>query len=263
MSEHQPPKFFDGGGYEKMMGRWSLVAGARFLEFLQPDQEISWLDVGCGNGAFSELLFKQARATRVDGIDPSDGLLQTARTRLDGYPAVMTQGDAQSLPYGDNQFDASVMALVINFIPDPAKAVAEMVRVTKPGGSVSSYIWDIEGGGFTMEPIRAALKTFGLEAPVTGPEKATCAYMENLWQTLGLQDIETTHIEVPLNYENFEDFWESNTGIPNSVANAVKKLAGDDVAKLKKNLEEELSSADTGSISYMAAVNAVKGKVAG
>jgi ubiquinone/menaquinone biosynthesis C-methylase UbiE len=263
MSEHQPPKFFDGGGYEKMMGRWSLVAGARFLEFLQPDQEISWLDVGCGNGAFSELLFKQARATRVDGIDPSDGLLQTARTRLDGYPAVMTQGDAQSLPYGDNQFDASVMALVINFIPDPAKAVAEMVRVTKPGGSVSSYIWDIAGGGLTMEPIRAALKTGGLEAPVTGPEKATCAYMENLWQTLGLQDIETTHIEVPLNYENFEDFWESNTGIPNSVANAVKKLAGDDVAKLKKNLEEELSSADTGSISYMAAVNAVKGKVAG
>lgn len=262
MPDHQPPKFFDGGGYEKMMGRWSLVAGARFLEFLQPDQDVCWLDVGCGNGAFSELLFKQADAYRVDGIDPSEGLLETARARLEGYPAFMAQGDAQSLPYEDNQFDASVMALVINFIPDPAKAVAEMVRVTKPGGSVSSYIWDIEGGGFTMEPIRDALKQVGVDAPVTGSEKATRAYMENLWQTLGLRDIETTRIDVPLNYESFDDFWDSNTGIPNSVANCVKKLADSDIAKLKKRLQETLTPAGTGAISYMAAINAVKGRVA-
>lgn len=262
MSDHRPPKFIDGGGYEKMMGRWSIVAGARFLEFLKPDREANWLDVGCGNGAFSELLFKQAGASRVDGIDPSEGLLETARTRLEGYETFLTQGDAQSLPYGDDQFDASVMALVINFIQDPAKAVGEMVRVTKPGGSVSSYIWDIEGGGFTMEPIRAALEAFGVDAPVTGPEKATCAYMEELWQTLGLRDVATTRIEVPLNYENFDDFWNSNTGIPNSVANAVKKLADSDVTKLKNSLERTLTSPDTGSISYMAAINAVKGRVA-
>ena len=262
MSNQQPPKFFDGGGYEKMMGRWSLVAGARFLEFLQPDQEACWLDVGCGNGAFSELLFKQAGASRVHGIDPSEGLLETARTRLDGYEASLTQGDAQSLHYGDNEFDASVMALVINFIPDPAKAVGEMVRVTKPGGSVSSYIWDIEGGGFTMEPIRRALKQFDIDAPVTGPEKATRAYMGDLWRAVGLLDVETTRIEVPLHYDNFEDFWNSNTGIPNSVANAVNKLADSDVTKLKRNLVETLKTADTESISYVAAVNAVKGRVA-
>jgi ubiquinone/menaquinone biosynthesis C-methylase UbiE len=262
MSDHTPPKFFDGGGYEKMMGRWSRVAGALFLDFLQPDPEASWLDVGCGNGAFTELLFEHARASRVDGIDPSEGLLETARTRLEGYEALLTQGDAQSLHYKDNIFDASVMALVINFIPDPAKAVSEMVRVTKPGGSVSSYIWDIKGGGFTMEPIRAALEAFGVTAPVTGPEKATRAYMEALWQTLGLLDVETTRIEVPLNYKNFEDFWNSNTGIPNSVANAVNQMSEGDIARLKGQLEDTLISADTGSISYMAAINAVKGRVA-
>jgi SAM-dependent methyltransferase len=245
-----------------MMGRWSRVAGARFMEFLQPDHGATWLDVGCGNGAFSALLFEQVGAFQVYGIDPSEGLLETANTRLRDYNAVLTNGDAQSLPFEDNQFDASVMALVINFIPDPAKAVAEMVRVTKPGGSVSSYIWDIKGGGFTMEPIRAALRSFGVDAPVTGPEKATRAYMEDLWRTLGLRDIESTRIDVPLIYENFDDFWNSNTGIPNSVANAVKTLADSDVIKLKKRLEESLASPDSGAISYLAAVNAVKGRVA-
>jgi SAM-dependent methyltransferase len=261
MPNQNPPKFFDGGGYEKMMGRWSLVAGARFLDFLEPDRNAKWLDVGCGNGAFSELLFQQAGASRVDGIDPSEGLLETARARLGAFDAALVQGDAQSLPYEDNQFDASVMALVINFVPEPPKAVAEMVRTTRPGGSVSAYIWDIEGGGFTMEPIREALKPFGVEAPVTGPEKATRAYMENLWVTLGLEDVETTRIEVPLHYENFDDFWASNTGIPNSVANAVKQLADSDVETLKTTLRDSLTSAETGSISYMAAINAVKGRV--
>lgn len=263
MTAHQPPKFSDGGGYEKMMGRWSRVAGARFLAFLQPDHGASWLDVGCGNGAFSELLFNQAQASRVAGIDPSEGLLEAAKARLDRYEAHLTLGDAQSLPFADNDFDASVMALVINFIPEPAKAVKEMVRVTRKGGSVSSYIWDIAGGGFTMEPIRDALsKSFGVNAPVTGPEKTTKDYMQGLWQAQRLQEVETVRLDVPLTYESFDDFWQSNTGIPNSVANAVKALSDGDLASLKTTLAESLVSPETGRVSYCAAINAVKGRVA-
>ncbi len=261
MPQHNPPKFFDGGGYERMMGRWSQVAGQLFLDFLAPARGLHWLDVGCGNGAFTELLFSHAGAAKVTGIDPSDGLLETARARLQQYDADLISGDAQKLPFADQEFDAAVMALVINFLPDPPKAVSEMVRVVRPGGTLSSYIWDIDGGGFTMEPIRVALRDLGVEAPVTGPEKARRDFMEQVCRSLGLEDISSTRMEVPLIYQDFEDFWSSSTGIPNSVANVVNSLSESDQGVLKEGLRKSLASGPDGSVSYIAAINATQGRV--
>ncbi len=214
-------------------GKRSRRVGPRTWRFwdVDPVPNQHWLDVGCGNGAFSQLLFDQTHARKVTSIDPSEGLLATARKRLSTQEAEFLQGDAQDLPFADNAFESAAMALVINFLPDPERAVREMARVTRPGGTIGSYIWDIEGGGFTMEPIRAALRTLGIDAPVTGPEKARLDYMERLWRKLGLEDIAATTIAFDLVFPDFDDFWSANTGIADLVSNAVRNLGQTDKAR--------------------------------
>src|SRR5437763_14083475 len=118
-------RFDDGAAYEGFMGAWSRLAGADFLRWLAPAPGLRWADVGCGNGAFTELLFERCAPEEVQGIDPSEEQLAFARARLANAPARFRQGDAMALPWVDDTFDAAVMALVIFFVPEPAKGVAE------------------------------------------------------------------------------------------------------------------------------------------
>jgi len=150
-----PQLFSDGQAYERLMGRWSRVAGGMFLDWLALPKGLRFLDVGCGNGAFTEVLIAHSAPAAVTGIDPAEGQLAYARTRPGAKPAQFQAGSAQDLPFADGSFDAALMALVISFVPDPAKAVREMLRVVKRGGTVATYMWDIPGGGLPLEPIHA------------------------------------------------------------------------------------------------------------
>src|SRR5207302_4560772 len=114
---------------------------------------LRWLDVGCGNGAFTETIVERCAPLSVDGVDPSAEQLAYARTRPASLIAQFKQGDAMALPFPDNVFDAIVMPLVIFFVPDPAKGVAEMARVVVPGGLVTAYSWDMFGGGFPYDAL--------------------------------------------------------------------------------------------------------------
>ena len=125
-------RFDDGAAYERYMGKWSQLAGETFLDWLAPKPGLRWLDVGCGNGAFTEMLVERCAPASVDGIDPSEAQLAYARTRPASRVAQFRQGDAMALPFPDDTFDAAVMPLVIFFVPDPAKGVAEMARVVAP-----------------------------------------------------------------------------------------------------------------------------------
>src|SRR5262245_35461239 len=126
--------FTDGKVYERLMGRWSRMVAGSFLDWLDAGTNLRWLDVGCGNGAFTEDVIARCAPAAVTGIDPSADQLSYARTRAGTAPADFHVGDAQDLPFADGTFDVAAMALVIAFIPDPAKAVAEMTRVVRPGG---------------------------------------------------------------------------------------------------------------------------------
>src|SRR6516165_1383784 len=116
----EPDKLFtDGAAYERLMGRWSRVVGEVFLDWLNAAKNLTWLDVGCGNGAFTEELIARCAPAAVTAIDPSNDQLAYARTRPGVSIADFRVADAQNLPLSDSSFDVVAMALVISFLPDP------------------------------------------------------------------------------------------------------------------------------------------------
>src|SRR6266436_3757131 len=112
-------RFDDGAAYERMMGAWSRLTGEVFLDWLAPPSGLRWIDIGCGSGAFCELLVERCAPVEVHGIDPSEAQLAFARKRPASRLAQFRQGDAMALPFPDDSFDAAIMALVIFFVPDP------------------------------------------------------------------------------------------------------------------------------------------------
>ncbi len=256
-------RFDDGAAYERMMGAWSRLAGEVFLDWLAPQPDLTWLDVGCGNGAFSELIVTRTAPRAVHGIDPSEGQLAFARTRPHAEKIQFRQGNAMELPYGDDTFDAATMALVLFFVPEPAKGVAEMVRVVKPGGSVSAYAWDILGGGFPQEPMFRELRAMGRKPPhPPSVEAARREAMEALWRGAGLTEVETRVITVERSFDGFDDLWDTLLASP-SVKLSLEKMSPAEGAELQDRARRAFPAASDGRITYPAWANAVKGRVAG
>lgn len=254
--------FTDGKAYERLMGRWSQVAGAQFLDWLDPPKGLTWIDVGCGNGAFTEVLIQRCAPSAVTGVDPSEGQLAFARTRPGTKLAEFRLADAQSLPFADGSFDAATMALVIVFIPDPLKAVREMRRVLRSGGIVGTYMWDFHGGGFPFRPLGAAMEALGWPPPRTpNPDASRREAMQSFWKEAGFGAIETRVIKVRTAYASFDEFWEICTIPIGTYGTAIAALQPSEREQLKIRLREQLPTAADGSIAYEAFANAVKGRV--
>jgi ubiquinone/menaquinone biosynthesis C-methylase UbiE len=254
--------FSDGKAYEQLMGRWSQIAGAKFLDWLDALKNLRWIDVGCGNGAFTEVLIARCAPAAVTGVDISEGQLAYARTRPGTKTAQFRVADAQTVPFADNSFDAASMALVITFIPDPLKAAAEMARVTRPGGLVATYMWDFPGGGFPLAPLAAAMKSLGMTGPGgINTDASRRDSLHALWRQAGLQAVETTVIRIAVSYSDFDDFWDSNTVPVGPSGQAINALSPSALEQLKLRVREQLPIAADGSIAYEAFANAVKGRV--
>jgi ubiquinone/menaquinone biosynthesis C-methylase UbiE len=257
----QKIRFDDGAAYERMMGIWSRLAGAIFLDWLAPRPGLRWIDVGCGNGAFTELIVERCAPAEVQGIDPSDGQLAFARTRPAARVAQFQQGDAMALPFSADKFDAAIMALVIFFVPDPAKGVAEMVRVVGPGGTVATYAWDMLGGGFPHEPIRAELRA--MDISVMSPPSIDASRMEalrDLWTSAGLGAVETREITVQRTFADFDDYWATSLLGP-TVGPTIAAMTSSDLDQLKTRVAARLPADAAGRITYGARANAIKGRV--
>jgi ubiquinone/menaquinone biosynthesis C-methylase UbiE len=254
-------RFDDGAAYERMMGVWSGLAGAVFIDWLKPSPGLKWVDVGCGNGAFSELLVERCAPAEVQGIDPSEGQIDYARKRPAARLAEFNIGNAMALPFPDNRFDAATMALVIFFVPQPAKGVAEMARVVRPGGTVAAYAWDILGGGFPQEPLRAEMSAMGI-APINPPsvEASRIDAMRELWRGAGFDAVETREITVQRTFADFEDFW-TTTLLGSSVAPTIAAMNSGELDQLKAGVRARLPADTTGRITCSGRANAVKGRV--
>lgn len=254
-------RFEDGAAYERMMGTWSRSIGGIFLDWLAPRPGLRWIDIGCGSGAFCELLVERCAPAAVQGIDPSEGQLRFARARPAARLAQFRQGDAMSLPFPASSFDAAVMALVIFFVPDPSRGVAEMARVVRPGGTIAAYAWDILGGGFPLEPIRAEMQALGVEVAMPpSPGASRTEALRELWLTAGLEAIETREITVLRSFTGFEDFWTISLLSP-SVGAAIAAMAASDVAQLKARVQARLPADAAGRITCGGRANAVKGRM--
>jgi SAM-dependent methyltransferase len=254
--------FPDGGAYERLMGRWSRVAGRIFLDWLEIPASLRWLDVGCGNGAFTETLIARCAPVEVVGVDPSEGQLAFARTRPGAKSAEFRLGDAQALPFGDDRFDIAVMALVITHVSDPGKAVAEMARVVRPGGWVGAYMWDVPGGGSPAHPIYLAMESLGMPSPrPPGAAVSRRDAMQALWEDAGLELIETRVIRIPVVYSDFDDFWDSTTVPAGTHGKAICELSQTARAQLRARLREQLAVGPDGRIAYESFANAARGRV--
>ena len=206
----QPIRFDDGAAYERMMGVWSQLVGQVFLDWLSPATGQRWIDVGCGNGAFTEQLIQRCAPAEAQGIDPSEAQLAFARTRPGAAGAVFLRGDAMALPFEDDRFDVAVMALVIHFVPDPAKGIGELTRVVRPGGLVAAYVWD--GGRDPVEPILTEMRTLGV-TPALPPSvhASRMQALHGLWTDARLERIETRAITVQRSFDSFDNFWQVTT----------------------------------------------------
>jgi SAM-dependent methyltransferase len=254
--------FTDGAAYERLMGRWSKVVGDRFLDWLSPPRDRRWIDIGCGTGAFTSELIRRCSPSEVVGIDPAADQLSFARGRPELTGVDFQVGDAQSLPYADDSFDVAVMALVIHFVPDPAKAVSEMARVVRPGGWASSYVWDYSIAGSPTAPIFAGLRAIGRPAPgPPSPHATSLAAVTQLWRAGGFEEVDTHVIRIPVTFGDFEEFWTSMTAPVGPAGKAIAQLAPDDVKRLRAALQEQPPPASDGSVRYEATANAVRGRV--
>lgn len=255
-------RFDDGAAYETYMGVWSRDVGEAFLRWLAPDPGWRWADVGCGNGAFTELLVERCAPARVQGIDPAVAQIAFARQRFpQGAPVAFEVGDAQALPWADAAFDASTMALVIFFVPDPAKGVAEMVRVTRPGGSISTYAWDLLGGGFPYAALFDAMEEMGVAPPgPPSPEASRLEMLRKLWQEAGLVELETETIEVRREFESFEQHWEIARTGPR-VSARIAELGEAERDRLREGLRRRLPAGHDGRLVCSARANVIRGRV--
>ena len=253
--------FDDGAAYERMMGVWSRLAGDVFIDWLAPPAGLRWIDIGCGTGAFTELLIERCAPAEIHGIDPSEGQLAFARTRRGARLAKFHQGDAMALPFSAGSFDATVMALVLVFVSDPAKSVREMVRVTGPGGTVATYTWDMLDGGFPLEPILREMRAMGLASP--RPPRVEASRTEakrDLWTGAGLEAVESREIVVHRTFASFDDFWATSVKAA-SIASTVAAMAPGDAETLRGRVRAQLPEDSAGRITYGARANAIKGRL--
>jgi SAM-dependent methyltransferase len=245
--------------YERYMGRWSRAIGEKFLRWLDAPKAARWLDVGCGTGAFSELILRRCAPASLNGIDPSPEQIEYARNALPGPRFEV--GDSMALRFGESEFDVVASALVIHFIADRAKAFAEMHRVLRPGGLAGGYTWK-RNAAANFAPyapmLRAAVQVGGepLASPLV-PEGSP----EGMRATLaaaGFTDIAVTEIEVTRTFATFDEYWDIQAMPFSPSGKTMAKLTDAQRAKLRDVMREMLPAGADGRVTY--AATALAGK---
>jgi len=222
---------------------------------------LHWLDVGCGTGVFTEQVIRHNTPAAIIGIDPSAEQLAYARDRAGLGTAEFRVGDAQELPFPDESFDVAVMALVIHFVPNPAKAIAEMARVLHRGGRAAAYVWDYPRAGTPTAPMSAAMKAMGLEPPAPPSAQATSsAALEEFWRKAGFVEIGTRTIKILVEFTDFDEFWGSLSVPVGTLGKAIAQMTPDSLKRLRRTLQERTPTAADGRVVYEAHANAIKGR---
>jgi ubiquinone/menaquinone biosynthesis C-methylase UbiE len=202
----------DAAGYEQLMGRWSKKLAPLFIDFAGLANGEKVLDVGCGTGSLTFALTKFADLSEIRAIDYSPVFVEAASRRSIDPRVKFQQADACALPFEDGTFDRALALLVLHFVPEAGKAVAEMRRVVRPGGVVAAAVWDHLGGmpGMRMMVDTVAVLTEGGRQlrnrycfqPMMQPGE-----MKQTFVKQGLADVTEAELMIRMDYQNFDDYW--------------------------------------------------------
>jgi SAM-dependent methyltransferase len=251
-----------GAAYERYVGRWSRLVAEKFLDWIAIPPGKDWLDVGSGTGALAEGILERHRPARIVGVDSSDGFVAHAKMHVFDPRGEFRIGDARALPVGDGEFDAIVSGLMLNFVPDQPKAVAEMRRAARFGGTVALYVWDYAGGmqlmrhfwdaAVALDPAARDLAE-GLRFPICAPEP-----LRGLFAGAGLSDIAVIPIDVPTVFADFDDYWSPFLGGTGPAPAYCMKLSEPARAALREKLRASLPADPDGRIRLTARAFAIK-----
>lgn len=236
-----------GQSYEHYMGRWSRKIAAKFVDWVAPAANADWLEVGCGTGALTKAILSTAAPHSILATDQSAGFLSHAEADNKDSRARFEVADAMHLPIADASVDIVTSALVMNFIPDKQKALAEMRRVLRPDGFVTFYVWDYPGGGMGF------IDTFWKAAAEIDPgaveldESARFPFCQKdglteLCKDAGLANAKIAAIEVETRFPDFESFWHPFTLGAGPAPGYYKSLPEGRQQQLKKHLAAKLGA---------------------
>jgi SAM-dependent methyltransferase len=261
---HREEAWTAGDLYEPYVGRWSRPVAREFLEWLAVPNAKNWLDVGCGTGALTQTTLDRKDPQSVKGIDSSPRFLEHAKARISDRRVQFEVGDAQALPIDAATFHAAVSGLVLNFVPQPLRAVTEMARVVRPGGVVAAYVWDYAGkmelmryfwdAAAALDPAAHELDE-GRRFPICNPEPLT-----DLFLRAGLLDVEVRAIDVPTVFRDFEDFWSPFLGGQGPAPGYAISLSEERRAALRDRVGATLPIRKDGAIHLVARAWAVQGR---
>ena len=235
------PKFTFSAGdkYDRGTGAWSRLLALKFVDFMEIQEGDSVLDVGCGTGILALAVAEKTRAAKIVGIDLSKGFIEYARGKSKDPRLVFQQGDAQKLPYADNSFDRSMAMLVIQFVPDKLKAIAEMKRVTKTGGAIGTALWDAVAGMSPNQSLWDAATALDLPADIPSARQSasnSAAGLMKLLSEAGLEDITVTDILIERRFSSLDEYWiplATGEGVPG-------KLLGSLSPERRKTVKEQM-----------------------
>ena len=253
-----------GAAYEPYVGRWSRPVAREFVQWLDAPPSSVWVDAGCGTGALTETILAIAAPTSVEASDRSPAFIEYARAQVRDPRASFVVADATALPHADSSVDIVVSGLMLNFLPKPGAALAEMRRVTRPAGVVAAYVWDYAGEMQLMRRFWDAAVALNegardLDEAVLFPMCNSSA-LEALFRGAGLRDVQTRAIDVPTPFRDFEDFWTPFLGGGAPAPNYATSISLERRLLLRDRLRKTLPIAADGSIDLIARAWAVSGR---
>jgi trans-aconitate methyltransferase len=249
-------RWASGEQYEPYVGRWSRLVATEFVAWLDQPAGRRWLDVGCGTGALTSTIVRDAAPAYVLGVDRSEGFLEYARRTVPG--ASFEVRDAEDLP--EASFDVAVSGLVLNFVPDRDRLLRRLGEI---GDVVAAYVWDYAEGMQLMkhfwevagevDPARRDLDE-GTRFPFCRPDA-----LEEMFTGAGFGEVASRGIVVPTVFTSFEDYWTPFLGGQGAAPAYLSTVDETTRQKIRDALQERLPVQSDGTISLTARAWAVRG----